>query len=71
MSESHFVVYQRDASLPFTHKSSMTAPFTTLGETVAASIAAAGDSGVPYAVVIVEAPGLPEPTVWRQAGDNA
>ncbi|WEJ56978.1 DUF2188 domain-containing protein [Devosia sp. FJ2-5-3] len=71
MSQSHFIVYERDASWQFTHKGSITAPFDNRDEAIEAAIGAARDSGDPGAVVIVQDRDTDEKIVWRHDGDSA
>ncbi|WEJ31659.1 hypothetical protein [Devosia sp. SD17-2] len=71
MSQSHFIVYERDAKWQFTNKGSITAPFDNRFEAIEAAIGAARTSGDPHSIVIVQDPGTDEEIVWRHTEDSA
>lgn len=66
MSQSHYIVYERDAAWQFTNKGSITAPFDARADAIAAAILAAQESGDPEAIVIVQDHDTDERIVWRR-----
>jgi hypothetical protein len=65
MSNSHFLVYLRDASWQFTYRGSITAPFKSREEAIEAAIEAAQESDDPDVEVVVQDADMRTETIWR------
>lgn len=70
MTNSHFVVSQRDSVWQFSFKGDMTGPFTSRDAAIAAAIAEAGAVGGDDIEVLVRDADLRTETVWRNSQLN-
>jgi len=71
MTERHFIVFFRHSAWQYTYRGSITAPFGSREDAIAAAIEAARESKEPEAEVIVQNPDMQEETVWRPQGEAA
>lgn len=65
MTERHFIVFHRHSAWQYTYRGSITAPFTSRDDAIAAAIKAARDTGERDIEVIVQDHDMQEETVWR------
>ena len=65
MSNSHFLVYLRDASWQFSYRGSITAPFKTREEAVESAINAARNTDDPDVEVVVQDADMRTETIRR------
>jgi len=65
MTNSHFVVSQRDSVWQFSFKGDMTGPFTSRDAAIAAAIAEAAAVGDDAVEVVVRDADMRTETVWR------
>lgn len=70
MTNSHFIVSQRENAWQVSYKGDVTAPFTTRGDAIDAAIAMAGTAEDKAAEVIVRDADLRSETVWRADGSG-
>ncbi|KKB76918.1 hypothetical protein VW35_16150 [Devosia soli] len=70
MSQSHFIVCQRNDAWQHTNRGSVSAPFKTREEAVQSAIEDARNSGDADAEVIVQEPDTQTHTVWRSGGET-
>lgn len=69
MSQTHFLVYLRDASWQFSYRGSITAPFKTREEAIEAAIEAAREAEDPDVEVLVQDADMRTESVWRPDGE--
>lgn len=69
MSQHHLIVYRRDNAWQFTYRGTITAPFISREEAVAAAIIEARALADDDIKVVVQNTDMTEETVWR-AGDS-
>jgi hypothetical protein len=65
VTESHFIVTERDHAWMYSHRGDPAEPFKTRSEAIEAAIAEATAIGDPAAHVIVQNRDMQQETVWR------